>query len=454
MGRGQTVTIDWGTQSLITDTIEAGRTEKGGLFDDDLDLDDLDSFTNLGIEKGRDAVNPRDDIFHDDTNGDSKIFDDDLDLLGDLEPQQQNYDEDITMTDYPAMGDDETGAEITHLPPRARDSISPLSELDPTEERDLELSFRQSRKISLFEPQEDSTIIEAPKLKRRKVIQMDSTLELRSAQIREQQTDRSKILKSASFLPRDPVLLALLAMQKNGGFIANILGDERTIGWAPELRDMLSVDMVKRTGSSKRKRDSGVADLFSSDEEQINLELPQDETLMSGAGGFETSINEEHAGDLEDLGDMPPPITDDPMSPAEGWDHTEMPNLHPADAGPISLGTQHAVHMLREHFGPEGEDSPGKRSKASVLLQDLIPEARTSRRDATKMFFEVLVLATKDAVKVEQKTDSIGGPIRLRAKRGLWGSWAEEQTAATQATQAIQDNVQKQVTPIEASVQV
>jgi cohesin complex subunit SCC1 len=42
------------------------------------------------------------------------------------------------------------------------------------------------------------------------------------------------------------------------------------------------------------------------------------------------------------------------------------------------------------------------------------------------MFFEVLVLATKDAIKVEQKGDGIGGALRVRAKRGLWGAWAEQ----------------------------
>ena len=43
------------------------------------------------------------------------------------------------------------------------------------------------------------------------------------------------------------------------------------------------------------------------------------------------------------------------------------------------------------------------------------------------MFFEVLVLATKDAVKVDQKEGDLGGPIRIRAKRGLWGAWAEKE---------------------------
>ena len=71
--------------------------------------------------------------------------------------------------------------------------------------------------------------------------------------------------------------------------------------------------------------------------------------------------------------------------------------------------------------------SPDKRKKASVLFQDLLPEATTTRADATKMFFEVLVLATKDAVKVEQQEALLGGPIRVRGKRGLWGDWAERE---------------------------
>lgn len=40
------------------------------------------------------------------------------------------------------------------------------------------------------------------------------------------------------------------------------------------------------------------------------------------------------------------------------------------------------------------------------------------------MFFEVLVLATKDAVEVHQ-AKGFGG-IEIRQKKGLWGAWAEE----------------------------
>jgi cohesin complex subunit SCC1 len=107
------------------------------------------------------------------------------------------------------------------------------------------------------------------------------------------------------------------------------------------------------------------------------------------------------------------------------FDDTTMPLIHPADSGPISLGTKHAVHLLRDRLGDADGAHPSSPARKSVLLQNLVPEGRTSKEDATKMFFEVLVLATKDAIKVDQGDTAIGLPLRIRAKRGLWGSWAE-----------------------------
>ena len=36
--RSASVTMDWGTQSLITDTIDRARSETHGMWDDDLEL--------------------------------------------------------------------------------------------------------------------------------------------------------------------------------------------------------------------------------------------------------------------------------------------------------------------------------------------------------------------------------------------------------------------------------
>jgi cohesin complex subunit SCC1 len=142
------------------------------------------------------------------------------------------------------------------------------------------------------------------------------------------------------------------------------------------------------------------------------------------------------------------PQDDDDHQPREGspmpaFDDTTMPIVHPEDSGPVSLGTKHAVHVLRDLFGAEAATNEEKRKKTSVVFQDLLPAERTTKADATKMFFECLVLATKDAVKVEQKEGSLGGPIRVRGKRGLWGAWAEREAGGEIANQQDEDAQQQ-----------
>jgi cohesin complex subunit SCC1 len=116
------------------------------------------------------------------------------------------------------------------------------------------------------------------------------------------------------------------------------------------------------------------------------------------------------------------------------FDETTAPLVHPQDSGPVSLGTKHAVHILRDLFGSESAHNADKRKKTTVVFQDLLPERKTTKAEATKMFFECLVLATKDAIKVEQ-AEGMGAPIRVRAKRGLWGDWAEREAGGEMAQQ-------------------
>ena len=124
------------------------------------------------------------------------------------------------------------------------------------------------------------------------------------------------------------------------------------------------------------------------------------------------------------------PTDEDGLFGVDAFDDTTMPLIHPADNGPVSVSTKRAVHLLREEFGGLSVDgSPSSQFKKSVLLQDLVPQHKTSKSDATKMFFEVLVLATKDAIKVEQSERGLGQPLRIRGKRGLWGSWADSTPA-------------------------
>jgi len=419
-----------------------------------LDLDDFNPKLNQSIEIGRDAPAARaveDDIFSD---MDATIMakgnldagaerDTSLNLdFGDEDGIQIDDEGNVEMLD---MGGDQP--DLTGLPPAPlirpeRISESPLSDIDDNAIQQLEADHNKS----LYEPEDvtEESIMRNPaqRARRQKVLHPDNETMLPNRQIKDQQQDHEKILRPQSFLPRDPELLALIEMQKNGGFVSSIMDDGRSLGWAPELRGMLSLDAIRKSGELKRKRDSGIADMESGDEnpsKSPRLEIGEEEDMGAGlgdAGLGRQSLSRAPDGTIIEMpGDEDNfmPIGDEdhdasaglaPESPGR-FDDTTAPLLHPADSGPVSLGTKHAVHLLRDRFGPEAANSPDKRKKATLLFQDLVPEKTTSRAEATKMFFEVLVLATKDAVKVEQTESLLGGPIRVRGKRGLWGDWAE-----------------------------
>ena len=472
--------LNW-TSQVYSDpiSIEQGRNEPEERpdFDDDLDLQlDIDFDDGPSIERGRDAAPPRpveDDLITDDKFQGA----DDLDLdIGGDDPTRTRFstaapsahgdgilhlgDDDGMM-----MGNDDDFAfpmEDTTAPITApthnglrRESQSPLSSVRSSVVRDLD--------TTIFEQEEDPSLHGPSRPKKRKLIQSDADTVIHSSQIKQQQVDRSAILKPLSFLPRDPMLLTLMQMQQNGGFVSSIMGDGRAKGWAPELRGILSIEVIRKSGELKRKRDSGIADV---DEDEVHagfpkapqLEIPEDEDFGLADEGIAFG-GDSGLHDASEIRDLP---ADDGLrlfteeeglranveqqgSDAEGmspvrdsFDDTTAPLVHPVDSGPVSLGTQHAVHLLRDRFGSSAADSPSQQKKANVLFQELLPEATTSKADATKMFFEVLVLATKDAVKVEQTERELGGPLRIRGKRGLWGAWAERQAGGEIAEQPTQ----------------
>jgi cohesin complex subunit SCC1 len=157
------------------------------------------------------------------------------------------------------------------------------------------------------------------------------------------------------------------------------------------------------------------------------LEIDQDDPFAVGATDLGNQSVAADGTILEIEGDDGLANYDDEGSALPNFDDTIAPIVHPADNGPVSIGTKHAVHILRDLFGDEAATSAEKRKKSSVVFQELLPEKKTTKADATKMFFECLVLATKDAIKVEQPDGSLGGAIRVRGKRGLWGAWAERE---------------------------
>jgi cohesin complex subunit SCC1 len=344
------------------------------------------------------------------------------------------------------MGDDDLqyniGEQSVLADARARRALdreeSPLSDIDEDLARQVDKDFREisRRNTDMYELGNDAdrsmARTAAQRAKKKKFIQPDAQTMISNAAIKEQQDEHSNILKPQSFLPRDPYALGLMEMQRNGGFVSNILLDGRSANWAPELRGMLSVMALRPQNDLKRKRDSGVADVESDAEQgavkspRLNADVP-DPLAMSGALGNQSvgpdgTVVEIPADDGAHFQE------DDAIdvNDAPAFDETTAPTVHPADSGVVAAGTRHAVHVLRDLFGAEAATNEDKRKKTAVVFQELLPEQKTTKADATRMFFECLVLATKDAIKVEQKESALGGAIRVRGKRGLWGDWAEK----------------------------
>jgi cohesin complex subunit SCC1 len=456
--------MDWTSSPLGESSRRAAPEDRPQLEDDfgiELDLGEDEPF-GTSIELGRDAPSSRpmgEDLFSDDNK-----IQEDPGLILDIDdrPMEDNLSNGISHhNDFnnPFGNDDDLGlgGEEFNLPLGNDTEVPAQNEQDRERRSQSQLSSARSSALRELEDsrEEDKAIIrQAQRAKKRKLIQPDADTVLHNHQIKEQQQDRSKILKPTSFLPRDPFLLTLINMQKNGDFVSRVMGDGRAKGWAPELRGILSIDIVRKSGELKRKRDSGIADMGEDGnfEKSPRLEFDEEDQIPQvdeglGLGGDSFHGNSTMIDLPADDGARPPTrdsndsrIDDDGFMPAhDDFNDTTAPLIHPADSGPVSLGTKHAVHLLRDRFGGSQPDgTPPSQKKSTVLFQDLLPERQTSKVDATKMFFEVLVLATKDAVKVEQSGNELGGPLRIRGKRGLWGSWAETEAGGEIATQSTQ----------------
>ncbi|KAL7274648.1 sister chromatid cohesion protein 1 [Rhizina undulata] len=325
---------------------------------------------------------------------------------------------------------------------------SPLSSVRSSVERELSADIRAHGAmldISFADeimraPSEEVEAYAQRVIRKRKVV-VDPVTEIRAKQIKAQQEDRTRILKEPSFLPRDPTLLALLSLQKTGGFAQSVFYPKNM---APELKNLLSPEFVKRMAELKRKREREAVGGEEIEErpspaKQVRLDIFENEPTLGMDVGEETFRPEELAEGEEaapspevfEFGaeeeEMPPMAGEEeelplPAKEPEAFPAAASPEMEerPPSAippAPISLETRQAVHVLREQFSEP-------HAKPSVTFQELLPPATTNRIDATKMFFEVLVLATKDAIKVQQEEGF--GDVEIRAKKALWDAWAEE----------------------------
>ncbi|KAL4874154.1 hypothetical protein BDV12DRAFT_3000 [Aspergillus spectabilis] len=450
-GKQPSSSMDFGSQLFPDTGFQRSASQEPARLEDppldlelDLGLDDtaVSLLPDFSIEVGRDAPAPRpveQDLFSD-TGKFNDVDDLPLDIGEDNAPLDKMdlggdglQDNLLPMDETVDFGGDDTlvpDGEDKRFETESDGGLSNMSD-DKLEQLHEEIQNDEEQ-----EEQDDESIVQhAQRAKRRKqlpTIGLDKEAEFRgSSYLRIQQEQLSGTLKPTSFLPRDPVLLNLMNMQQNGDFVSNVMGGGRGRGWAPEIRDLLSLDTVRKAGELKRKRDSGIADMDVEGATAPALELGEEEAIVPVDEGVGLDSTLHQRSDIEFPGDEEEQLrlADDEgiHQPLDDFDDT----IEPVDSSLVSVGTKRAVHVLRDCLGDTEQ-------KKAVKFQDLLPEKKASKADATKMFFEVLVLATKDAVQVEQRSNTVGGPIKIRGKRSLWGAWAEEDVSGETVSQSTQ----------------
>lgn len=187
-------------------------------------------------------------------------------------------------------------------------------------------------------------------------------------------------------------------------------------------------------------RDMGPTDFGDTDQPELELSAEElakrKEAFKAQLAGAVIEDEDEYQAPLsegpaaatteeEDLGEAPPLIDDDGFgSPLPEEEEDELAGGAASVSG-VSQYTIKAAKMVRQHIREdEAIDAVGAENAAQVDFNTMLGPVGKSTR--VKMFFELLVLATKDAIKVKQ--DEPFGDIGVSAKTHLYSDmWDEVQ---------------------------
>jgi cohesin complex subunit SCC1 len=188
----------------------------------------------------------------------------------------------------------------------------------------------------------------------------------------------------------------------------------------PDLRAMMNPEYLRRLGpDGKRKRADDAAPGTSPKKARI---APPPQTVLEeegfGDGGFGDSGFGDGFGDgfgETELGDNARPESPRmrTVSPSlvDEEDHPEDEEIPTSVTGSMSHSTVAAAQLLQKELA--GNTS----ATLNQLTTKAVPGA-VRRDDAVKMFFEVLVLASRDVIRVKQASGF--GDIRVQGKDALF----------------------------------
>lgn len=244
---------------------------------------------------------------------------------------------------------------------------------------------------------------------RKRKIAEDVTTEIPSRTVSANLKDTSAIRKKQKFLSADPIMLNLQRKSLTGGFASDIF-EPRNLN--PAIRNLLAPELLRRMTAirMKRKRDATVeADEVEQnatkerrigDESTTNFEtdpLPEFELpQMEFSTIREEDDSDLPALELENVGE----------GPSAREETTQYATLEPPQSDPIeapqtqmesqtqvaSINTKEAVQQIRDTL----DASP----TSNITFEGLA--AGSTKAAASELFFQVLLLASKDAIKVTQ----------------------------------------------------
>ena len=266
---------------------------------------------------------------------------------------------------------------------------------------------------------EGAAPIVAKLIRKRKLLTADSEIEISKKEYSQQLKDTSSIIKKQRFLPRHASIMTLLEARVQGRLADNIFFPPSI---HPDLRAMFNPEYLRRFGrdGTKRKR----LDESSQTPKKARIENPpileeqglgdggfgdgfgQDSGFGEGFGEFDFGERQPSAIPEERPRTVSPSLIDERALPEE---EEETPT---SVTGSMSHSTVIAAQLLQKEL------TPGASVTLDELTDKAVSGAEVKREDAVKMFFECLVLASRDVIRVQQKSGF--GEIRVQGKDALF----------------------------------
>jgi hypothetical protein len=206
----------------------------------------------------------------------------------------------------------------------------------------------------------------------------DERPELPLSSLRQQQQDRSAILKEPETLPRNDTLFALEQKKQNGAFVNDILHNERSRSLAPELGKVLGrknedVDMGGTSTNHAQAKDTSM-----NEAQQTGGRGTQDEDLLPS-----TEVQATHPKSFactNDGASVSTPLVEKPSTPQQEAHRDQLPSPSPSHASlasepitpkaPIAATTTHGFKI---------PSTPASASHPFSSRQSVAREARNIR---------------------------------------------------------------------------